>query len=129
MALRIAVDTNRYSDYVTGVESARSLFVGADEIHVPFVVLAELRGGYRLGNRRSRNEQGLGEFLRSPRVGVLFADDATTQFYADLYADLRRAGTPIPTNDLWIAALVVQHGLTLFTRDRHFEHVTRVPRI
>jgi len=129
MALRLAIDTNRYRDYVTGVNDARGLVRQADEIFVPFVVMAELRSGFREGTRQGQNEDVLSRFLRSSRVEVLFADEATTHFYAELHGELRRAGTPIPTNDLWIAALVVQHGLTLFTRDRHFERVARVPRV
>lgn len=91
--------------------------------------LAELRAGFRGGGRSGENERTLHKFLRSPRVSVLFADDATAHLYADLFADLRRAGTPVPTNDLWIAALVVQHGFTLLTRDAHFDRMPRVPRL
>lgn len=60
---------------------------------------------------------------------IVYADDATTHQYAGLYAELRRKGTLIPTNDIWIAALAIQHGLALFTRDRHFDHVPRLARI
>ena len=67
-----------------------------------------------------RKEAKLVEFLNSPRVSVLFADDQTTRNYAEIFAQLRRAGTPIPTNDLWIAALAVQHDLPPLTSDRHF---------
>lgn len=104
MALRIAVDTNRYTDYMLGKASVRETFRRADEIHVPFVVLAELRAGFRSGRRRDRNERLLHRFLQTPRVSVVFADDATTRIYADIWAGLRNAGTPIPTNDLGIAS-------------------------
>ncbi len=127
--MRIALDANRYSDYVSGLDTAREPIRHAEEIVLPFVVIAELRGGFGLGSRENENENLLRRFLRSPRVSVLFADDKTTHVYADLFVELRRAGTPIPTNDLWIAALVLQHDLTLFTRDRHFGHVPRVRRI
>ncbi|MCC7294197.1 MAG: type II toxin-antitoxin system VapC family toxin [Phycisphaerales bacterium] len=129
MALRLALDTNRYHDYVTGVEDARAAVAAAAEIHLPFIVVAEARCGGRHGSRPEVNERVLQDFIRTRRVNVLFADEATTHFYADLYAEMRRTGTPVPTNDLWIAALVIQHGLTLFTRDRHFERISRVPRI
>jgi len=128
MALRIALDTNRYTDYVTGIAAGQDAVVRAAEVYLPFVVLAELRGGYRLGKRCQENERVLAEFLRTPRVQVLFADEHTTHVYAELYADLRRAGTPIPTSDLWIAALAIQHDLALFSRDRHFDAVPRLPR-
>lgn len=59
----------------------------------------------------------------------MFADKETTHHYADLYLQLRHQGTPIPDNDLWIAALVVQHGLTLYSRDKHFHHLPQLPRL
>jgi tRNA(fMet)-specific endonuclease VapC len=129
MALRLAVDANRYVDFCKGVESAVHVFRRATEIMLPFVVVAELRAGFRAGSRRSANEKILAHFLQQPRVGILFADEATTLVYADLYAELRTAGTPIPTNDLWVAALVVQHGLTLFSRDKHFDRLPHIPRV
>jgi tRNA(fMet)-specific endonuclease VapC len=67
-------------------------------------------------------------FLSKPEVYSLFADDQTTQQYASVYRQLRRQGTPIPTNDIWIAALVLQHGLTLHARDRHFDHLPQLLR-
>ncbi len=127
--MRIALDANRYSDYVTGVPEAREPIRQAAEIVLPFVVIGELRGGFRFGSREEENERLLRRFLRSSKVSILFADEATTLVYADLFVELRRAGTPIPTNDLWIAALVSQHDLTLFTRDKHFEQVSRIRRI
>ena len=129
MALRLALDANRYVDFCKGVDAAVGALRRAREIVLPFVVLAELRGGFRCGVRSERNEQVLARFLQSPRVTVLFADEGTTHFYAELYAELRRAGTPIPTNDLWIAALALEHDLTLFTRDKHFDRLPRLPRI
>lgn len=127
--MRIALDANRYSDYVAGVDAAREPIRLAEEIVLPFVVIGELRAGFRFGSREKENERLLRRFLGSSRVSILFADETTTQAYADLFVELRRAGTPIPTNDLWIASLVLQHDLTLFTRDKHFEQVSRIRRI
>jgi tRNA(fMet)-specific endonuclease VapC len=129
MALRLAFDVNRYADFCRGVDTAVATFRRAAELHIPFIVLAELRAGFRVGTRARQNEHRLAQFLSAPRVTVLYADEGTTHFYAELYAELRKAGTPIPSNDLWIAALVVQHDLTLFTRDQHFELLPRIPRI
>jgi predicted nucleic acid-binding protein len=64
----------------------------------------------------------------SPRVRVLWADDATTHHFANLFRQLRAQGTPIPTNDLWIAALCVQQELTLASRDAHFDSLPQIPR-
>ncbi len=93
------------------------------------MVLAELRAGFLCGSRTQRNEANLTRFLASPRVSVLYADEATTHLYARLFRQLRTQGTPIPTNDLWTAALAVQHDLQLFARDRHFDHLTQIPRL
>jgi tRNA(fMet)-specific endonuclease VapC len=68
----------------------------------------------------------LQRFLRKPHVRVLYASDTTTRTYATLYRQLRQAGTPIPTNDLWIASLVVEHGLVLYTRDAHFRRLPQL---
>ena len=129
MALRLMVDANRYVDFCKGVKAAVDPLRRAGEIVLPFVVLAELRAGFRCGRRSPQNERVLARFFQSPRVVVLFADEGTTHFYAELFAELRGAGTPIPTNDLWIAALAIQHDLTLCTRDKHFDRLPRIPRI
>lgn len=129
MALSIAIDANRYCDFCRGVDEAVRVFRTARRIVLPFVVLGELRGGFRFGSRSADNERNLSRFLQSDRVSVLLADEGTTHHYAALFCELRRAGKPIPTNDLWIAALVLQHDLVLFTRDRHFDAVPRLARI
>ena len=98
---------------------------------MPFVVLGELRAGFVCGTRSAQNIQTLTRFLNKPRVQVLFPNDGTTHHYANLYANLfrqlRKQGTPIPTNDIWIAALCVQHDLFLSTNDAHFDHLPQIP--
>jgi tRNA(fMet)-specific endonuclease VapC len=127
--VRIALDTIRYTDLARGEPGVVEVLRGADRIFVPFVVLSELRAGFRAGTRGAANEAKLTLFLQSPRVETLYADEATVAAYAHLFAALRRRGTPIPTNDLWIAALVMQHELVLATRDTHFGHVVEIARI
>jgi tRNA(fMet)-specific endonuclease VapC len=123
VAVRLALDTNRYTDLARGdAELARRL-EQAEAVFLPFVVVAELRAGFAVGKRGRDNEGALRRFLVQPGVDVLFADDATTVMYATLFRQLRAQGTPIPTNDLWIAALALQHGLALCSRDRHFGHI------
>jgi tRNA(fMet)-specific endonuclease VapC len=126
--VRVALDTNGYVDFCRGEAGTVDLLEKADSIHLPFVVLAELRAGFAVGRRGSENERVLGLFLGKPGVQVIYADDQTTHHYASLYRQLRRQGTPIPTNDIWIAALVLQHGLTLHARDRHFDHLPQLVR-
>jgi tRNA(fMet)-specific endonuclease VapC len=97
-------------------------------VYVPFVVVAELRAGFALGRRAADNERVLRRFLMKDGVQVLFADDQTTHHYAAVFRQLRLQGTPIPTNDIWIGALVLQHNLILHARDRHFDHVPQIVR-
>ncbi len=127
--MRIAIDTNRYVDFARGDGEAVERIRQAQRIHVPFVVLAELRAGFLCGAKPERNEANLTRFLDSPRVEFLYPDDQTTHQYARLFRQLRSQGTPIPTNDLWTGALAVQHGLYLFARDRHFDHLPQIPRV
>jgi len=124
--VRLALDTNAYREAADGKPRTVELLRRADEIHIPFVVLGELRAGFAAGTLGKKNESRLTEFLASPRVRVLLADEQTTRAYAALYAQLRRQGTPVPTNDLWIAALVTQHDLPLLTSDRHFSHLPQI---
>lgn len=104
-------------------------FVSAQEILVPFIVAAELRSGFQAGTQTRRNEAVFDEFLSNSHVRILFADNATIGVYASIFAELRKNGTPIPVNDMWIAALAVQHSLPLYTRDRHFENIPQLLRI
>ena len=125
--MRILVDSNRYQDFCQGEPQAVNVIRRATEIMMPFIVLGELRAGFACGTRSYKNEQTLTRFLNSPRVKQLFADEDTTHQYARLFKQLRKQGTPIPTNDLWIAALALQHDLLLFTRDNHFDNLPQLP--
>lgn len=127
MALRLALDTNRYSDLFRGLPEIVALVESAETVSLPFVVVAELRAGFAVGRHGAENERVLRRFLAKEGVSVAFADDQTTYHYASLYRQLRRQGTPIPSNDLWIAALVLQHDLVLCARDRHFDHLPQIP--
>jgi tRNA(fMet)-specific endonuclease VapC len=124
--VRLALDTNRYTDLCRGVEAVVALVERADAVFLPFVVLAELRAGFALGARGADNERVLRHFLMKPKVSMLFADEQTIPHYAALFRQLRQQGTPIPTNDLWIAALVLQHDLALCARDSHFGHLPQI---
>jgi predicted nucleic acid-binding protein len=127
--MRLALDTNAYVRAARGEAPQERILRAADGIALPFVVLAELRAGFAAGNRGRRNEAALATFLGSPRVEVLFADEQTTHHYARVFAELRRRGTPIPTNDLWIAALCLQHDLPLLTGNAHFERIPQLARM
>ena len=129
MSLRLALDTNRYTDFRRGDAAVIRVLEQADEILVPFAVIAELRVGFAGGTRATANEQALQDFLSRPGIAPLYADDGTTRHYAAVYQQLRTQGTPIPVNDMWVAALCLQHNLTLYARDAHFDHLPQLQRI
>jgi tRNA(fMet)-specific endonuclease VapC len=129
VAVRLALDTNRYTDLIQGEPHVAETIASADEVWLPFIVVAELRAGFSLGSKGAQNEAALRRFLLKPGVEVLYADDQTTHHYAGVYRQLRKQGTPVPTNDMWIAALVLQHSLTLCARDAHFDLLPQIPRI
>lgn len=126
--MKVALDTNAYSDFMRGEPNRVEIVRGARELLLPLIVLGELRAGFAAGNQESANAANLQRFLNSPRVTVLLPDEQTTFHYAHLYAELRRKAFAIPTNDLWIASLVVQHRLILCTSDAHFGHFAQIPR-
>ena len=127
--MRIALDTNRYVDFCRGNEDVVRVIQEAERLFLPLMVLAELRAGFLCGSQLRKNEATLTLFLNSPRVEILDPDEQTTHHYTRLFYQLRKQGTPIPTNDLWIAALVVQHDLVLCARDQHFDHLPHLPRL
>ena len=126
--MNIALDSNRYDDLLTGDANVATILEDADLIYLPFIVICELRAGFAAGNRQVDNERLLRRFLLKEGVAILFPDEQTTHHYASVYVQLRRQGTPVPTNDMWIAALALQHDLVLCTRDRHFDHLPQIPR-
>jgi len=96
---------------------------------MPVPVIAELRFGFLNGSKGRENEAILTLFLERPRVEVLCCDEETTVRYAELKLQLKKQGTPIPINDVWIAALALQHHATLFTRDSDFERIPQRPKV
>jgi tRNA(fMet)-specific endonuclease VapC len=127
--VRVAIDTNRYVDLCKGVAETVEILETADVVVLPFMVLGELRAGFLLGRRQADNERALNRLLLKDGVEVLYADDQTTYHYASVFRQLRKQGTPIPTNDMWLAALVLQHNLALHARDRHFDHLPQLVRV
>jgi predicted nucleic acid-binding protein len=125
--VRIIIDTNRYRDFCEAKTEAVEIIRKAKTIFLPFVVLAELRAGFVVGKKGPENEKFLVKFINKPRVKLLYPDEDTTFHYAHLFKQLRTQATPIPTNDIWIAALAVQYDLLLFSRDTHFNHLPQLP--
>lgn len=98
----------------------------AEWIGFPAVTLGELRAGFLIGLRREDNEAVLRDFLANPAVEELAVDGEVSRHYAEIVADLRRAGKPIPTNDVRIAATAARHGAMVLTYDDHFSAIARV---
>lgn len=126
--MRVAVDTNRLTDLLRGDSLLAERLGACDEVWVPLMVLGEMKAGFHGGTQRRRNEGLLQRFLAKATVSVLLPSRETAEHYARIFVQLKRAGTPVPDNDLWIAALALEHDLTLITRDRHFERIAQLPR-
>lgn len=124
--MRICLDTSGYSAFKRGHDGTLALVQRAAEIVLPAVVLGELLAGFRLGRRDRSNRQELSAFMESPRVRVMPLDFDTAERYADIVLYLRERGTPIPTNDIWIAATAMQWGLRILTTDAHFSRLPQV---
>lgn len=122
----ITIDTNAYAAFRKGNADAVEVLTTVDHIVVPTVVLGELHAGFALGARTATNERDLARFLASPRVEVHAVDERTSVVYGGVFMQLRKLGTPIPTNDIWIAACAMVAGTPLFTFDAHFAHVDQL---
>jgi tRNA(fMet)-specific endonuclease VapC len=123
----LILDTNALSALAEGEAALESLLRRAAQVALPVIVLGEYRYGIGLSREHVRYEQWLGEFLSTFRV--LEIDERTTAFYATVRTELKKAGTPIPSNDVWIAALCRQYSLPLLSRDAHFDVVSGISRI
>ena len=124
--MRLLLDTSAYSAFMRGHAEIRAAVQSNEEIFLNSVILGELIAGFIKGGRRRKNENELRRFLASPRVGVLDVTEETAERYAVILNSLWRAGTPIPTNDIWIAASAMEHGLRLVTTDDHYQNVPQV---
>lgn len=122
----LLLDTSAYSRLRSGDPRVIDAVAEATAVLVPTIVLGELEAGFRLGSRERDNLQALREFLAEPFVAIQGVSAEVASFYAEIFADLRRAGTPIPTNDLWIAACAMAAPARLLTFDAHFERVARL---
>ena len=123
---RVLLDTSAVSALFRGDEAIVEATRSPDLIAVNPVVLGELNAGFRGGRHLEKNRELLRSFLESPRVRIVGIDAESAARYAQIYDSLRRAGTPIPTNDIWIAASAMQFGLQLVTTDAHFEYVPQI---
>ena len=123
---RLVLDTSAYSHLRTGHDQVFDQVANASVVVMPVVVLGELEAGFELGRRTQENRRMLAEFLDEPFVSVMGVTATTVRYYARTFASLRRAGTPIPINDVWIAAATMECNGHLLTFDRDYHRVTNL---
>ena len=121
------LDTNALSAVAEGEPVLEPLLRKATQIAIPVIVLGEYRYGVSQSRHRVQYEQWLAEYL--PEFHILDVDERTTLAYASIRIELRKAGTPIPSNDVWIAALGRQYSLPILSRDQHFDIVHGIERL
>jgi tRNA(fMet)-specific endonuclease VapC len=120
---RILIDTNIYSYALRGDQAVIQILQKAEVIGLSSISIGELISGFKGGTREKKNREELDIFLDSPRVQLIYIDEITADYYAEILNNLREIGKPIPTNDIWIAACAFQHGLKLYSKDTHFKSV------
>lgn len=120
---RLAIDTNIYVAFKNNDADVVDVFRACDVIGVDIAVIAELYAGFSLGNKEAKNRRELEAFLNASRVEVLAHDLDTAEFYALIVKKLKAKGKPIPSNDIWIAANALKHGMALYSFDKHFDEI------
>jgi predicted nucleic acid-binding protein len=121
--MKICIDTNAYSAFKRGNPEIILLFETARTIVVPVVTLGELYAGFHIGTQQKRNVKELQEFLDQNGIEIKSPDQDLAERYGIIVSELRRNGTPIPSNDIWIAATALETGSRLVSYDKHFEVV------
>lgn len=119
----IIIDTSAYSSFFKGEKELKQYFEQDSIIYIPIVVIGELRAGFAAGTKHDYNEKYLQQFLDKPQVRILNLSDKTTVIYGLIYARLKKTGKPIGSNDMWIAALALEHDCLLVTLDSDFNRV------
>ncbi len=119
----ILLDTNAYVRFLAGDEKVLDSLARAGRVYVPVFVLGELLAGFRLGSKEKPNRQLLERFLTKPTVAILDATRETAEYFGLIKSALKKAGQPIPLNDVWIAAQAFETGSVLITYDAHFNVV------
>ncbi|MGK7930905.1 MAG: type II toxin-antitoxin system VapC family toxin [Microcystaceae cyanobacterium] len=124
MAIKsILLDTNAYTAFKRNVPEAVEIIQQVPLIGLNSIIIGELLGGFTVGTKEEINRNELQLFLNHSRVRVLSINSQTSEYYAQVYGNLRRKGKPIPTNDMWIAATALQYDLGIFSYDQHFQFI------
>jgi tRNA(fMet)-specific endonuclease VapC len=121
--MKILLDTNAYVGFKLNVEQVVHMIANAEHIYFSPVVIGELLFGFRNGSRFKENMEELDLFMQHEAVELVQIGSLTADRYSRIASFLKLQGTPIPTNDIWIAAQTMEHGAELVTSDRHFEKI------
>jgi len=121
--MKILLDTTGYVGFKRGTEEVVDIITSAELVLFSPIVLGELMFGFRNGNRFKKNMDELNKFLDHEVVEIVHIGKTTSDRYSRIALHLKRQGTPIPSNDIWIAAQAMEHGAELITLDRHFENI------
>jgi predicted nucleic acid-binding protein len=121
--MRICIDTNIYSAFKKGDVEISEILENADEVYIPSVVLGELYAGFQMGSKLKDNIKDLKEFIKQPGIHIIDLDESIAERYGAVIKLLRESGTPIPTNDIWIAAAALENGARMATFDTHFKFI------
>ena len=124
--MKLLLDTNAYSDFMRGHEAVTQHVRNAELLLMSPFVIGELLFGFRNGKFFDRNREQLDLFLAKPVVELLPVTLSTSDRYSRIVMDLRQKGRPIPTNDIWIAAIAMEKGADLLSADAHFEQVPQI---
>ena len=117
------IDTNVYIHAMQGICSAQNIFIESDIVYVPMIVLGELEYGFRNGSKYKRNKLQLNKFLGGPNINVVHTSLEVVEHYGRIKSKLKKQGTPIPENDVWIAACASSLGSNLVSFDQHFKPI------
>lgn len=121
--MRLCIDTNAYVSFKQARSSLVHFLEEADEIFLPAVVVGELYAGFFMGKKFDQNVRELNQFLAQPGISLISITASVAEYYGKLVASLKARGTPIPTNDIWIAASALDTGTRLVSYDDHFKHI------
>ncbi len=116
----LLLDANAIIDFFSGVGRTLEWLGKAERVIVPAIVVGEVEVGAVPTRRGADTMRALERLLSLPRVEVHPVTRETASFYAIVYRHLRNQGTPVPDNDMWIAACALETGATICTSDRHF---------
>lgn len=123
---KILLDTNAYARLIAGEDRILDIVSAADKVYMSIFVLGELYSGFRGGNRIQENNEILFRFLNKGSVETIGGTTETAEIFGELKDLLRKAGTPVPINDVWIAAHSIEFGAVLVSYDRHFSKIPQL---